>query len=61
MWSTFLYWFTKVAEVLFFVGIFGSIIVVIITFFEDAKLLFEKDEKPARNEAGRSHPRREVH
>lgn len=33
------------AEVLFFTGLVGSAVVVIISFVEDAKELLEKDEK----------------
>jgi hypothetical protein len=55
MWSIFLYWFTKVVVVLFFVGLVGSIIVVIITFIEDIQVLFEKDESPSTKEVDRSH------
>ncbi len=36
----------KVLEVLFFVGLAGSSIVVFISFFEDAKELFAKDLPP---------------
>ena len=36
----------RVLEVLFFAGLAGSTVVVIISFFEDAKELFEKNEPP---------------
>jgi hypothetical protein len=36
----------EVLVVLFFVGLIGSAIVVVVTFIEDIELLFEKDEKP---------------
>jgi cell division protein FtsL len=35
-----------VLVVLFFVGLVGSAIVVVVTFIEDIKLFFERDEKP---------------
>ena len=38
--------FMRVLEVLFFAGLAGSSIVVFISFFEDAKELFAKDEPP---------------
>ncbi|MGD0730405.1 MAG: hypothetical protein ABR956_04020 [Terracidiphilus sp.] len=34
----------RVLEVMFFVGLAGSSLVVLISFFEDAKELFGKDE-----------------
>lgn len=34
---------TRVMEVLFFLGLIGSAIVVVISFFEDGKELFGKD------------------
>jgi hypothetical protein len=37
----------EVLAVLFFVGLAGSAIVVVVTFIEDIELFFEKDEKPA--------------
>ena len=33
----------RLAEVMFFVGLLGSAVVVLISFVEDAKELFEKD------------------
>jgi hypothetical protein len=36
----------EVLVALFFAGLVGSAIVVVVTFIEDIKLLFEKDEKP---------------
>jgi hypothetical protein len=33
----------RVAEVLFFIGLAGSAVVVVISFIEDWKQLFEKD------------------
>jgi len=36
--------FMKVLEVMFFVGLAGSTIVVLISFIEDGKELFGKDE-----------------
>ena len=38
--------FMRVLEVMFFVGLAGSSIVVFISFFEDAKELFAKDLPP---------------
>jgi hypothetical protein len=35
----------RVLEVMFFVGLVGSSIVVLISFFEDGKELFSKDSK----------------
>jgi preprotein translocase subunit Sss1 len=35
-----------VLVVLFFVGLIGSAIVVVVTFIEDIELFFEKEEKP---------------
>jgi hypothetical protein len=35
----------EVAEALFFAGLVGSAVVVVISFVEDAKELLEKDEK----------------
>ena len=57
MWLAFLYRFTKLLQVLFFAGMFGSAIVVIITFYEDVKLLFEKDEPPQGTSAPEERPR----
>ena len=37
----------EVLVALFFAGLVGSAIVVVVTFIEDIKLFFEKDEKPA--------------
>jgi len=39
---------SKILVALFFVGIVGSAIVVIITFFEDGQLLLERDEPKIR-------------
>ena len=36
----------RVLEVMFFVGIVGSAVVVLISFIEDGKELFGKDEPP---------------
>jgi hypothetical protein len=36
----------EVLVALFFAGLVGSAIVVVVTFIEDIKLFFEKDEKP---------------
>jgi hypothetical protein len=38
--------FMRVLEVMFFVGLAGSAVVVIISFIEDGKELFGKDEPP---------------
>ena len=49
-----LYWLSKLLIGLFLVGLVGSAIVVIITFFEDGQLLLERDEpitRPANEEA----------
>jgi len=35
----------RLLEVMFFVGLAGSSVVVLISFFEDGKELFGKDEK----------------
>jgi hypothetical protein len=45
-----LYWLSKVLVGLFFIGLVGSAVVVIITFFEDGQLLLEGDE-PAIKQA----------
>jgi len=52
----------KVLEVMFFVGLAGSSVVVLISFAEDGKELFGKDEppesradRPASTPAGTSH------
>jgi hypothetical protein len=36
----------RVLEVMFFVGLVGSAVVVLISFIEDGKELFGKDEPP---------------
>jgi hypothetical protein len=36
----------RVLETMFFIGLAGSSIVVFISFFEDAKELFAKDQPP---------------
>ncbi|MGP8174868.1 MAG: hypothetical protein ACLP7O_10015 [Terracidiphilus sp.] len=36
----------RVLEVMFLVGLAGSAVVVLISFFEDGKELFGKDEPP---------------
>lgn len=38
------HWISKLLVFLFFAGLCGSAIVVLITFYEDGKLLFERDE-----------------
>jgi hypothetical protein len=40
----------KLLEVMFFVGLVGSAVVVIISFVEDGKELFGKDEPPQSRE-----------
>ena len=40
----------KVLEVMFFVGLAGSSVVVLISFAEDGKELFGKDEPPQARE-----------
>jgi cell division protein FtsL len=58
------YWISKLLVLLFFIGLFGSAIVILITFYEDAQLLFERDKTPkgtssiAESDTGSS-PRRE--
>jgi cell division protein FtsL len=42
---------SKILVVLFLVGLVGSAIVVLITFFEDAKLLLERDQPKVKPEA----------
>lgn len=44
------HWLTKLLVFLFLVGIVGSAIVILITFFEDGKLLLERDEPKLRSE-----------
>jgi len=41
---------TKLLVFLFLVGIVGSAIVILITFFEDCQLLMERDEAKLRSE-----------
>ena len=54
-------WLSRILVTLFFVGLVGSAVVVIITFVEDGKLLLEGDEPAAgttdsqRQAAGVSH------
>ena len=53
MGSFLLYWVSKILVTLFFLGLVGSAVVVVITFFEDGKLLLEGDEpanRPAKAE-----------
>jgi hypothetical protein len=40
---TFAVWAIRVLEVMFFVGLVGSAVVVLISFYEDGKELFGKD------------------
>ena len=40
----------RLLEVMFFVGLAGSAVVVLISFFEDGKELFGKDEPPQSRE-----------
>ena len=40
----------KLLEVMFFVGLAGSAVVVLISFVEDGKELFGKDEPPQSRE-----------
>jgi len=51
MGSFLLYWLSKLLVGLFLIGLVGSAIVVIITFFEDGKLLLEGDESPSKQTA----------
>ncbi len=44
MLATLFYWISKLLVVLFFAGLFGSAIVILITFYEDGQLLFERDQ-----------------
>ena len=37
-------WLAKILVVLFFIGLIGSAVVIVITFFEDGQLLMEGDE-----------------
>jgi cell division protein FtsL len=46
-----LYWLTKLLTALFLIGLLGSAIVVIITFFEDGRLLLESDEPRSKPQA----------
>jgi hypothetical protein len=41
------YWISKLLVVLFFIGLIGSVVVILITFVEDGKLLMERDQAPA--------------
>jgi hypothetical protein len=42
----------KIFVVIFFVGIIGSMVVVIISFFEDLELLVESDDEPSVDATG---------
>jgi hypothetical protein len=48
MGSIVLSWLSKILVGLFFLGLVGSAVVVVITFFEDGKLLLEGDEPANR-------------
>lgn len=48
MGTLLLYWLTKLLIGLFLLGLLGSAVVVVITFFEDGKLLLERDESPSK-------------
>jgi hypothetical protein len=45
--------FAKILVVLFFVGVVGSLIVVVLSFIEDVDLLFESDDPPGADAPGR--------
>lgn len=51
-----LYWLSKILVALFFAGLIGSAIVVVITFVEDGKLLLEGKEQQAKPQADAAHP-----
>ena len=53
MTSFILYWLAKVLVALFFVGLAGSAVVVIITFFEDGQLLLEGDNEKVKSQETR--------
>ncbi len=44
----------KILVVLFFTGVIGSMIVVVLSFIEDVDLLFESDEPPSAEAPGRA-------
>ncbi|MGA3080229.1 MAG: hypothetical protein ABSD44_02470 [Terracidiphilus sp.] len=46
----------RVLEAMFFVGLVGSTVVVIISFVEDGKELFGKDEPPESRADTPAHP-----
>ena len=56
MASFILYWLSKVLVGLFFVGLIGSAVVVVITFFEDGQLLLEGKEQPVKPQADPERP-----
>jgi hypothetical protein len=56
MGALLLFWLTKLLVGLFLLGLVGSAIVVVITFFEDARLLLESDVPAAKPQ-----PEQEAH
>lgn len=44
------FFFMRLLEVMFFLGIIGSAVVVVITSVQDAQELFESDEHPSPGE-----------
>ena len=53
MTSLILNWLARVLVVLFFLGLAGSAIVVLITFFEDGQLLLEGDDQKIKSDETR--------
>ena len=45
--SVLLQFLSRVSIGVFLIGVLGSAVVVIVSFFEDIALLFEKDDDPA--------------
>jgi hypothetical protein len=45
--SALLQFLSRVSIGVFLTGVLGSAIVVVVSFFEDIELLFEKDDEPA--------------
>jgi hypothetical protein len=56
LFMTFAVYAMRVLEAMFFVGLVGSTVVVIISFVEDGKELFGKDEPPESRADTPAHP-----
>jgi hypothetical protein len=58
MGTLLLYWLTKLLIGLFLLGLFGSAVVVVITFIEDGLLLLDAGQPRIRTEAAEAETRR---